>query len=126
MLNNFPYSIMEICISMLCQCLFYENFLINPLADFLIERSLKNQKLIRYLFIYYNRVNMKNPLFEERLSVYSMIFLMMAGNKFINNLFQEIKINYYLTLTQSFYFDKTKEKKKTNKGFDLIINIYFY
>ena len=118
-LNDFPDSIIEICMPMLCQCLFYENFLINPLADFLIERSLKNQRLIGYLFIYYNRVNMKNPLFEERLSAYSMMFLMMAGNKFINNLFQEIKINYYLSLTQSFYFDKTKEKKKTNKEFNL-------
>ena len=119
-LNDFPDSIIEICMPMLCQCLFYECFLINPLADFLIERSLKNQRLIGYLFIYYNRLNMKNPLFEERLSAYSMMFLMMAGNKFINNLFQEIKINYYLELTQSFYLDKTKEKKKTNKEFNLI------
>ena len=116
-LNTFPDSIIELCMPMLCQCLFYENFLINPLADFLIERSLKNQRLIGYQFIYFNRVNMKNPLFEERLSAYSMMFLMMAGNKFVNNLFQEIKINYYLELTQSCYLDKTKEKKKTQKEF---------
>ena len=113
-LNDFPDSVIEICLPMLCQCLFYENFLINPLADFLIERSLKNQKLIGYAFIYYNRVNMKNPLFQERLSAYSMMFLMMCGNKFVNNLFEEIKINYYFELTQSAYLD-TKEKKKTNK-----------
>ena len=119
-LNDFPDSILEICLPMLCQCLFYENFLVNPLADFLIERSLKNQRLIGYQFIYYNRVNMKNPLFEERLSAYSMMFLMMAGNKFINNLFREIKINYYMELTQCFYLDKTKEKKKTNKEFSFL------
>ena len=119
-LNDFPDSVLEICLPMLCQCLFYENWLVNPLADFLIERSLKNQRLIGYQFIYYNRVNMKNPLFEERLSAYSMMFLMMAGNKFINNLFREIKINYYMELTQCFYLDKTKEKKKTPKEFSFL------
>ena len=119
-LNDFPDSILEICLPMLCQCLFYENFLVNPLADFLIERSLKNQRLIGYQFIYYNRVNMKNPLFEERLSAYSLMFLMMAGNKFVNNLFKEIKINYYMELTKSVYLDQTKEKKKTQKEFSFL------
>ena len=119
-LNDFPDSIIELCMPMLCQCLFYENFLVNPLADFLIERSLKNQRLIGYQFICFNRVNMKNPLFEERLSAYSMQFLMMAGNKFINNLFKEIKINYYFELTQSVYLEKTKEKKKTSKEFSFL------
>ena len=119
-LNDFPDSIIEICLPMLCQCLFYENFLINPLADFLIERSLKNQRLIGYQFIYYNRVNMKNPLFEERLSAYSMMFLMMVGNKFVNKLFREIKINYYLELTEDVYLEKLKEKKKANKEFNFL------
>ena len=116
-LNTFPDSIIEICMPMLCQCLLYENFLINPLADFLIERSLKNQYLIGYEFIWYNRVNMENPFFEERLSAYSMMFLMLSGNKFIDRFFQELKINYYFEITQNIYLDKTKEKKRTHKEF---------
>ena len=119
-LNDFPDSIIEICLPMLCQCLLYENFLVNPLADFLIERSLKNQRLIGYQFIYYNRINMKNPLFEQRLSAYSMMFLMMVDNKFINKLFNDIKINYYLEVTYGFYSEHNKEKKKTHKDLDFI------
>ena len=119
-LNKFPDSIIEICMPMLCQCLLYENFLVNPLADFLIERSLKNKKLIGYEFIWYNRVNMENPFFKERLSAYTMMFLMMAGNKFVDKFFNELKINYFFEITQSVYFDKTKEKKKTEKEFHFL------
>ena len=119
-LNDFSDSIIEICLPMLCQCLFYENFLINPLADFLIERSLKNQRLIGYLFIYYNRVNRKNPLFEQRLSAYSLMFLMNVGNKFINELYNDIKINYCLETTFGFYSQQTKEKKKNSEDLNLL------
>ena len=119
-LNDFPDSIIEICLPMLCQCLFYENFLINPLADFLIERSLKNRRLIGYQFIYYNRINMKNPLFEQRLSAYSLMFLMMVDNEFFDKLFNDIKINYYLEVAHGFYSEQIKEKKKTLKELDFL------
>ena len=93
----------------------YETFLINPLSDFLIERSLMNPSLIGNDFIWYNRVNMKNPLFEERLSAYSLQFLMIVGDKFVKDLFREMKMNYFLQITQELYLDKAKEKKKTGK-----------
>ena len=101
----------------LCQCLLYENFIINPLADFLIERSLKNPKLIGNYFILYNRVNMENPFFEEKLSAYILQFLMLCGNKYLNESFESILYNYYLEFfIYGFKKEKENNKNKTNKN----------
>ena len=114
-LRDFSDDVIDNSMQILCQCLLYETFLINPLSDFLIERSLMNPSLIGNDFIWYNRVNMKNPLFEERLSAYSLQLLMIVGDKFVNDLFREMKMNYFLQITQELYLDNTKEKKKTGK-----------
>jgi len=101
----------------LCQCLLYENFIISPLADFLIERSLKNPKLIGNYFIWYNKVNMKNPFFEEKLSAYVLQFLMICGNKYLNECFERIKYNFYLEFfIYGFKKDKENNKNKTNRS----------
>ena len=97
-LREFPDEMIDNLMLMLCQCLLYETFLINPLSDFLIERSLLNPKLIGNSFIWFNRVNMKNPIFEERLSAYILQLLMLSGNTFLSNTFNAIKFNYYLEL----------------------------
>ena len=55
-LREYPDEIIQSLMLMLCQCLLYENFIVNPLSDFLIERSLRNPKLIGNYFILYNRV----------------------------------------------------------------------
>ena len=95
-LRDFPDEMIDNLMLMLCQCLLYETFLINPLSDFLIERSILNPKLIGNSFIWFNRVNMKNPLFEERLSAYILQLLMISGKSFLNDTFNTIKFNYYL------------------------------
>ena len=123
-LRDFSDATIDNCMLILCQCLLYETFLVNPLSDFLIERSLMNPKLIGNDFIWYNRVNMKNPLFEERLSAYSLQFLMIVGDKFVNNLFHEMKMNYFLEITEELYLDKNKEKKKNGKE-TLFLKKYF-
>ena len=109
-LRDFPDEMIDNLMLMLCQCLLYETFIINPLSDFLIERSLLNPKLIGNSFIWFNRVNMKNPLFEERLSAYILQLLMISGNSFLLNTFNTIKFNYYLEL---FTYASKKETVKT-------------
>ena len=108
-LRDFPDEMIDNLMLMLCQCLLYETFLINPLSDFLIERSILNPKLIGNSFIWFNRVNMKNPLFEERLSAYILQLLMISGNSFLNDTFNTIKFNYYLEL---FSYASKKESVK--------------
>ena len=102
---------------MLCQSLIYETFLINPLSDFLIERSLLNPKLIGNSFLWNSRINKKNPIFAERLSAYLLQLLMISGNKFINDCFESVKMNYYLELITyaSKMCIKTQIKNKKNK-----------
>ena len=108
-LRDFPDEMIDNLMLMLCQCLLYETFLINPLSDFLIERSILNPKLIGNSFIWFNRVNMKNPLFEERLSAYILQLLMISGKSFLNDTFNTIKFNYYLEL---FSYASKKESVK--------------
>ena len=119
-LRDFPDEMIDNLMLMLCQCLLYENFLINPLSDFLIERSLLNPKLIGNSFIWFNRVNMKNPLFEEKLSAYILQLLMISGNSFLQDTFNTIKFNYYLELfTYASKKESTKNKMRVgskNKG----------
>ena len=116
-LREYPDEIIQNLMLMLCQCLLYENFIINPLSDFLIERSMRNPKLIGNYFILYNRVNMKNPFFEEKLSVYVLQFLMLCGNKYLKECFDKILNNYYLELFTHASNKKqiTKSKKKSIK-----------
>ena len=116
-LREYPDEIIYNLLLMLCQCLLYENFLINPLSDFLIERSLKNPKLIGNYFIWYNKVNMSNPFFEEKLSAYILQFIMLCGNKFLNECFDNLRTNYFLELfTYGLKKEKEINKKKTNKN----------
>ena len=116
-LRESPDEIIENLMFILCQCLLYENFIINPLADFLIERSLQNPRLIGHKFIWYNRVNMRNPFFEEKLSVYILHFLMFCGNKFLNECFDSLRYNYYLELfTHGLKKEKEFSKSKSNKS----------
>ena len=111
-LREYPDEVIQNLMLMLCQCLLYENFIINPLADFLIERSLKNPKLIGNYFIWYNKVNMKNPFFEEKLSVYIIQFLMLCGNKYLKECFESFKYNYYLEL----FMHGVKKQKEGSKN----------
>ena len=119
-LREYPDEMIDNLMLMLCQCLLYETFLINPLSDFLIERSLLNPKLIGNSFIWFNRVNMKNPLFEEKLSAYILQLLMVSGKSFLSDCFNTIKFNYYLELfTYASKKDSVKNKlriERKNKG----------
>ena len=89
MLRDLPDELINMYMLQLCQCLLYETFLVNPLSDFLIERSLTNPKLIGNLFFWNCRVNMKNPLFSDRLTIYVLTILMYSGEDFLNNCFNE-------------------------------------
>ena len=114
----------------LCQCLFYENFLINPLSDFLIERSLLNPKLIGSSFIWNNRINRANPLFSERLSAYLLMIFTISGSKFLKENFENVKLNYYMELmtynSKEVYKNSPKENKKINAGNSVIDSLKYF
>ena len=107
MLRDLPDELINMYMLQLCQCLLYETFLVNPLSDFLIERSLTNPKLIGNLFFWNCRVNMKNPLFSDRLTIYVLTILMYSGEDFLNNCFNGLYLNDYFEYMT--YFVKLKK-----------------
>ena len=111
MLRDLPDDLINMYMLQLCQCLLYETFLLNPLADFLIERSLSNPKLIGASFFWNSRVNMNNPLFAERLSAYLIQIFMISGDTFLKDIFNGIYLNSYLQL-MTHYVKITNLKKK--------------
>ena len=115
-LRELPDEMISAYMLILCQCLLYETFLVNPLADFLIERSLMNPKLLGNSFLWNSRINMKNPLFYERLSAYNLQLLMVAGDNFLKTSFDGVCFNYYLELmtyaTKERFRQSTGDKKK--------------
>lgn len=97
-LRELPDEMISAYMLILCQCLLYETFLVNPLADFLIEKSLMNPKLLGNSFLWNSRINKKNPLFYEKLSAYLLQLLMVAGDHFLQTSFDGVCFNYYLEL----------------------------
>ena len=92
-LNKTSDENIELYMMQLCQCLFYENYLINPLADFLIEKSLSNQKLLGNKFYWTAKVGMENYLFRDRLSIILAHIFMLSGPTFIDDIEFKLKIN---------------------------------
>ena len=68
----------------LCQCLFYESHYISPLSDFLIERCLKNKKLLGNKFYWCLKVAEENILFKDRITTLLTQLFMMSGPDFID------------------------------------------
>ena len=114
-LREQPDDLINMYMLQLCQCLLYETFLINPLSDFLIERSLINPKLIGKSFFWNSRVSMKNPLFADRLTLYLIQMLMLSGEKFLNDLFNGIYLNNYLEFMTYYVKIANNEKKEKPK-----------
>ncbi len=69
-----------------------------PLADFLIEKSLENPKLIGITFYWNAMVNQNNILFKERLSVIMCNLLMISGPEFLENIQMSYKTNENLRM----------------------------
>ena len=86
-------DIIELYMLELCQCLFYENYYTSPLGDFIIEQSLKNQKLIGNKFYWSSKVASENFLFRDRIVILLTQLFMMSGPSFINNITDKIKLN---------------------------------
>ena len=114
MLRNCSDDLISMYMLQLCQCLLYETFLINPLSDFLIERSLSNPKLIGNSFFWNSRVSMKNPLFADRLSVYLIQILMLSGEKYLSDCFNGLYLNNYLEMMTYWVKIAVQEKDKTS------------
>ena len=109
MLRDLPDELISMYMLQLCQCLLYETFLVNPLSDFLIERSLTNPKLIGNAFFWNSRVSMKNPLFSDRLTIYVLTILMYSGENFLNNCFNGLYLNDYFEFMT--YFVKLRKQE---------------
>ena len=85
-LYNAPDDVIELYTLELCQCLFYESYLLNPLADFLIEKSLQNQQLIGNKFFWLAKVASENIMFRGRITIILTEMFMMSGPKFIDDI----------------------------------------
>ena len=68
---------------------------------------------------------MKNPFFEEKLSVYVLQFLMLCGNKYLKECFDKILNNYYLELfTHASNKKQIKKSKKKSIKENFLIQYY--
>ena len=112
MLRDSPDELINMYMLQLCQCLLYETFIVNPLSDFLIERSLMNPKLIGNAFFWNSRVSMKNPLFLDRLTIYLLTLLMYSGETFLDSCFNGVYFNDYLEFMT--YYIKMKKLEGGN------------
>ncbi|MCQ2818302.1 MAG: hypothetical protein MJ252_13630 [archaeon] len=92
-LNSTTQDVIELYTMELCQCLFYESYLLNPLADFLIQKCLSSQKLIGNKFYWSCKVAMANPLFKPKL-VYNLAqMFMVSGPSYIETIFKKDDCN---------------------------------
>lgn len=108
----------------MCQSLVFESQLINPLADFLMEKSIQNPNQIGVMFFWNAVVSMKNPLFKQRLSVYLAYIFALKGPHYFsqisksNEMFLELKM---IGLQAKDKFQKTsgsnEDKKNATKTF---------
>ncbi len=78
----------------MCQCLLYEPYQINPLSDFLIEKSIKNPGFLGSVFFWNAYVGMQNRIFKERLTVMVANILMISGNKFLTNIILSEEVSF--------------------------------
>ena len=92
-LSNVTDDIIELYMLQLCQCLFYESNYLSPLADFIIEKSLKNKKLIGNKFYWSANVASENFLFRDRLYTLLAQLFMMSGPSFIDNIEKKKIVN---------------------------------
>ena len=70
MLRDLPDELINMYMLQLCQCLLYETFLVNPLSDFLIERSLTNPKLIGNAFFFNSHIAILFNYFNAGTNIY--------------------------------------------------------
>ena len=116
-------DIIELYMLELCQCLFYENYYTSPLGDFIIEQSLKNQKLIGNKFYWNSKVASENFLFRDRIVILLTQLFMMSGPSFINNITEKINVNAAfknLSRTAKKYYPKEGSAKVSERVRNLI------
>lgn len=83
-LSEMTDDLLNLYMLQMCQSLMYELYHITPLADFLIEKSLKSPNIVGCSFYWNAAVCMRNKLFRERLCVITTQILMLSGPKFIS------------------------------------------
>ena len=116
-------DIIELYMLELCQCLFYENYYTSPLGDFIIEQSLKNQKLIGNKFYWCSKVASENFLFRDRIVILLTQLFMMSGPSFIDNITNKINVNAEfknLSRTAKKYYPKEGSAKVNERVKNLI------
>jgi len=79
----------------MCQSLLYEPYQINPLSDFLIEKSIQKPKFIGSNFFWNGYVCMKNRIFRERITVMVAKILMLSGNCFLEKIKLSEEVYYF-------------------------------
>ena len=110
-ISEYTDDLIQVYMLQLCQCLMYELYHNSPLANFIIQRSLKSPKLIGSSFFWNSIVGSQNKLFKQRLSLIALEILMLAGPTFIDYMEQSIKINEILKQIASTVKDSDPSKR---------------
>jgi len=112
-LKNITDDLLNLYMLQMCQALLYEPYQINPLADFLIEKSIKNPTFIGSIFFWNAYVCMKNRIFRERMTVMVATILMVSGNNFLDAI---IRSENVIILLNIFKLDKFTNERNSIKS----------
>ena len=87
-LRDMTDDLMNLYMAQMCQCLIYESQLINPLSDFLIEKSIQSPMSVGVIFYWNATVSMKHPLFKQRLQIFLAYIFAFNGYNFFFQIFK--------------------------------------
>ena len=119
-LSEMTDDLLNLYMLQMCQSLMYELYHITPLADLLIEKSLKSPSIVGCSFYWNAAVCMRNKLFRERLSIITTQILMLSGPKFLSTILKSSSIdkqlkNIALDAKNKYNSKLTKDKKEDTK-----------
>lgn len=85
-LRDMTDDLMNLYMLQMCQCLVFEPQVVNPLSDFLVEKSIQNPTQVGVIFFWNACVSMKNPLFKQRLSIILSFIFSIKGPQFFTQM----------------------------------------
>lgn len=120
-LREMTDDLMNLYMLQMCQSLVFELYLVNPLSDFLIEKSIINPNQVGVSFFWNALVSMNSPLFKERLSIYLTQIFFLRGPSFLIQMKKSYEIFKGLKeiclLSKEKYQKTEKDKKNETKKF---------
>lgn len=85
-LREMTDDLLNLYMMQMCQSLVFESQLINPLSNFLIEKSIQKPLQIGVIFFWNALVSMKNPLFKQRLNIFLAYIFSIKGPTYFSQI----------------------------------------